>query len=720
MIVKWRSGSRPGSGEAQNLADPRQAGFGCRTPFCRRMSSSDYRDDIDGLRALAVSAVVLHHAFPALAPGGFVGVDVFFVISGYLISAILLHELRSGTFSLSGFYARRIRRIFPALTLVLIGCYAFGWVSLYADEYGKLGRHIAHGAGFVSNFAFWQEGGYFDQAAETKPLNHLWSLGIEEQFYIAWPLILWGAWQIWRKPLALAMAILAGSFVFNLYLAQSDTIADFYSPLSRVWELLVGAALSFAGKPAWQRLIGSARARVILGQAGPVMGFVLILFPIWAFNKIDPYPGWRALLPTLGAALILTGSNAWFNRAVLSCKPARWIGLISYSLYLWHWPLLAFARVVSPKISDLAIVGLVILAIALAYLSYILVEVPVRRWKPLSYRVGLLILPLALTGFAGYNAYARDGLDFREVSLTYYLAKARAFAQQEGTSDAVANRPGYQGNAEPDPTRVAAQDQQLHKLVSLMQSSGIFFKELQADPESGHKVQSRELEGQNCRSTAPTACLHNALRGARIVILGDSHAGNLTGVFAYAYPAIELIPFFDTGCTPISRRYTEENNRCGQLIKRALKYAMENHPDAVIFAARWPLDFELIEKDLADFGQYTRKLILVGPGPEFQPDPSHFLLRFAGGDAVQYINSFLLPDQFDKNQRMKRFAEKARVGFIDRINLYCTPSFCPLTSNGQDLLIYDSNHLTRSGTVYLGDLLSDAKVLERLMAPQNQ
>ena len=688
------------------------------------MSSTDYRDDIDGLRALAVSAVVLHHAFPALAPGGFVGVDVFFVISGYLISAILLHELRSDSFSLSGFYARRIRRIFPALTLVLIGCYLFGWVALYADEYGKLGRHIAHGAGFVSNFTFWQEGGYFDQAAETKPLNHLWSLGIEEQFYIAWPLILWAAWKIWRKPLALAITILAGSFVFNLYLAQSDTIADFYSPLSRVWELLVGAALSFSATArsaapstlAWQRTRVNARIREILGQAGPMAGFVLILFSIWAFDKTNPYPGWRALLPTIGAALILAGSNAWFNRFVLSCKPVRWIGLISYSLYLWHWPLLAFARVVSPKISDLAIVGLVILAIALAYLSYILVEVPVRRWKPMSYRVGLLILPLALIGFAGYNAHARDGLDFREVSLTYYLAQARAFFDLKATSDAPTNRPGYLSSTGSDPALARAQDQKLQLLVKRMQSSAVFFKGLENDPESGQMLATRERARQDCQGAPSADCAHSSLQGMRIVILGDSHAGNLAKVFAYAYPAAEFVPLFDTGCTPISRRYTEENNRCGQLIKRALTYSMEHHPDAIIFAARWPLDFEPVEKDLADFGPFTRKLIMVGPGPEFQPDPSHFLLRYSGGDAVQYINSFLLPEQFEKNLRMKRFAAKSGVGFIDRIAYYCTPSFCPLSSNGDDLLMYDSNHLTHSGIVYLGSILSGARVLETLLA----
>jgi peptidoglycan/LPS O-acetylase OafA/YrhL len=164
-------------------------------PQSSPLTHPKYRSDIDGLRAVAVLSVVVFHAFPDWLQGGFIGVDIFFVISGYLISTILFENLERGTFSFQEFYVRRIKRIFPALLLVLVACLVFGWFALYPDEYQQLGTHLAAGAGFLANFIFWGESGYFDNAADTKPLLHLWSLGIEEQFYIVWPLLLWLAWK---------------------------------------------------------------------------------------------------------------------------------------------------------------------------------------------------------------------------------------------------------------------------------------------------------------------------------------------------------------------------------------------------------------------------------------------------------------------------------------------------------------------------------------------
>jgi peptidoglycan/LPS O-acetylase OafA/YrhL len=192
-------------------------------PHAELKSSLTYRPDIDGLRAVAVLAVVMFHAFPSLLPGGFVGVDIFFVISGYLITNILLSELEVGRFSLASFYARRIRRIFPALLLVLIFCYAIGWFSLFKDEYKQLGKHIVAGAGFVANLTFWNEAGYFDSAADTKPLLHLWSLGVEEQFYIIWPLILGFAFRRRKNLTGLILAGWVGSFCLNVLRPAGNT-----------------------------------------------------------------------------------------------------------------------------------------------------------------------------------------------------------------------------------------------------------------------------------------------------------------------------------------------------------------------------------------------------------------------------------------------------------------------------------------------------------------
>jgi peptidoglycan/LPS O-acetylase OafA/YrhL len=213
-------------------------------PQVSHTQSSGYRPDIDGLRAIAVLCVVGFHAFPNSVKGGFIGVDIFFVISGYLITSIIASDLQNETFSFSNFYRRRINRIFPALTLVLIASLLIGYFVLLPSELKNLGKQVAGGATFISNFLFWQESGYFDQAAETKPLLHLWSLAIEEQFYIIWPIALWLLRNHAGRWLILVTTICLASFCLNLWLINSDPSATFYSPLTRFWELALGAMLA--------------------------------------------------------------------------------------------------------------------------------------------------------------------------------------------------------------------------------------------------------------------------------------------------------------------------------------------------------------------------------------------------------------------------------------------------------------------------------------------
>ena len=202
-----------------------------------------YRPDIDGLRAIAVLAVIGFHVFGVM--GGFTGVDIFFVISGFLISTIIFENLEHNSFSFNQFYQRRIRRIFPSLLLVLVACIFFGWVVHFADEYELLGKHISAGTGFISNLVLWSESGYFDVAAEKKPLLHLWSLGIEEQFYIFWPIFAWLMWKFRAHFLWLAIVLACISFGLNIWQVRVDTVAAFYSPLTRFWELLEGACLAY-------------------------------------------------------------------------------------------------------------------------------------------------------------------------------------------------------------------------------------------------------------------------------------------------------------------------------------------------------------------------------------------------------------------------------------------------------------------------------------------
>jgi len=362
------------------------------------MSGIKYRPDIDGLRAVAVGCVVCFHAFPNLLKGGFVGVDVFFVISGFLISTIIFQGLEDDRFSYVDFYSRRIRRIFPALAAVAVATLLLGWYVLLPDEFQMLGKHVAGGAGFVSNLVLWGESGYFDAAAESKPLLHLWSLGIEEQFYLAWPLLLGLIWKRKRGFFVVTLVVAAISFAIDIATIHTSPVAAFYSPLSRFWELMIGGALAYIVMHRPAALRGYADARSI-------GGILLIAFAAVQLNTESAFPGFWALLPTCGAFLAISaGPDAWFNRRVLGSKPMVWVGLISYPLYLWHWPVLVFSKIVAGRLLTPADrIGAVIAACGLALLTYRLLELPLRRAPGRTAQ--MLAGAMACIGLLGLAAY---------------------------------------------------------------------------------------------------------------------------------------------------------------------------------------------------------------------------------------------------------------------------------------------------------------------------
>jgi peptidoglycan/LPS O-acetylase OafA/YrhL len=396
-----------------------------------------YRPDIDGLRAVAVLAVLGFHAFPDYFPGGFVGVDVFFVISGFLISSIILRQLRRSTFTLADFYSRRIRRIFPALMIVLVACLAFGWFALLPDELEHLGKHTAAAATFVSNFALWLESGYFDRAAELKPLLHLWSLGIEEQFYLVWPVLLLLLTKQ-RHNVAITVALLtAASFGLSVAVSQESPTANFYFPFSRFWELGLGCLLAVVRESpgsltGWLReeahrfnLDRIARDLSFSGLSNaswssfahsvlPVVGIGLIGAAIFLFNRDTTFPGWATLLPTVGAMCVIWArGDSWFQRRILACAGMVLIGVISYPLYLWHWPLLSFATILEAGTPDSIVRAVaVVLSIALAWLTFKFFEHPIRARR--STRVTWsLVGALAAFGVAGLAIHAASGFEDR-------------------------------------------------------------------------------------------------------------------------------------------------------------------------------------------------------------------------------------------------------------------------------------------------------------------
>lgn len=371
-----------------------------------------YRPDIDGLRAIAVLSVVIFHAFPYTLSGGFIGVDVFFVISGFLISTIIFENLERGTFSFADFYARRIKRIFPALLIVLIASFAFGWFALLADEYMQLGKHMAAGAGMVSNLVLWGEAGYFDNSADTKPLLHLWSLGIEEQFYLIWPLTLWIAWKRKFNFLTITLIVFLVSFVLNMKGIRHSSVATFYSPQTRFWEMLSGSLLSWIALYKKNIVAGMTpklrNVLSIVGCLGLVLGFA-------AINKTTPFPGKWAVIPVLASVLIiLAGPQAWVNRRVLSHRFLVWIGLISFPLYLWHWPILSFARIVeSETLSRGTRISAVMISIALAWITFKFVEGPIRFGKHGRLKVIVLATLMATVGLLGFYTFKNEGFTER-------------------------------------------------------------------------------------------------------------------------------------------------------------------------------------------------------------------------------------------------------------------------------------------------------------------
>ncbi len=376
------------------------------------MAHPTYRPDIDGLRAVAVLLVVFHHAFPQVLKGGFIGVDVFFVISGFLISTIIFQSLEQGAFSFLDFYKRRVKRIFPALSLVLIASFVCGWFVLLPADYKQLGKHMAAGAAFVSNFAFWNESGYFDSGSKLKPLLHLWSLGIEEQYYIFWPFIVLYAWKRKISLFKVCLLLLALSFAINIFTAKNNAVAAFYSPLSRFWELLIGSVLAYTSLQT-----AKTPKSTNVNNWTAWTGVALLAIGVYFINPERRFPGFWALFPTLAAYLLIkAGPKAWFNQVVLSNRLFVWVGLISFPLYLWHWPLLVFAEIKLGALGVSTKLGLVALSILLSWLTYRFVERPIRfgnlivETKKIPLALCAILLAIAMLG--GYT-YQRDGFGLR-------------------------------------------------------------------------------------------------------------------------------------------------------------------------------------------------------------------------------------------------------------------------------------------------------------------
>ena len=378
------------------------------------ITNQKYRHDIDGIRAIAIMGVIFFHAFPNHFMGGFIGVDIFFVISGFLISSIILNGFNGGQYSLFEFYLRRVCRLFPALILVMFFCLAFGWFILLAQEYEQLGKHVAGNSVFSGNFILLNESGYFDTSAERKILLHLWSLGIEEQFYIFWPL---GLWWSYKKGIDATLIILCAiviSLLLNCILSYIYPVGNFYLPIGRFWELLTGAFLAI---PYSKNLIIKLQ---INKNIASVFGIALISMSFALITNKNAYPGWVGLGPVVGTALLILGGEikgSWINQRILAHPWLAGIGLISFPLYLWHWPLLAFLRILNNGItSSLESIVVIAASVILAWATFQFIEKPIKQSTKKKLIAFILFFLMCALGLFGYLSFHNKGWKDREVA----------------------------------------------------------------------------------------------------------------------------------------------------------------------------------------------------------------------------------------------------------------------------------------------------------------
>lgn len=388
-----------------------------------------YRLEIDGLRAVAVIPVILFHAGFSLFSGGFVGVDIFFVISGYLITTIILTELDQGVFSLSRFYERRIRRIFPCLFLVMAACFIGSWYWLLPTDMQAFSLSMSAVSTFTSNIFFWQDTGYWGAENELKPLLHTWSIAIEEQYYFLFPLFLMMMLRFGKITLLVIMFILAlMSLAFAEFLTSIDRMASFFLLPSRAWELIFGAIIAtfFIYQP---KTMAELTSNGLVNQLGSISGFGLITYSIFMFDSKTPFPGLYTLVPTIGAGLVIIFAlPATVVGKMLASRMLVGVGLISYSMYLWHQPIFAFARYKSlEELSTAYLLLLIAIMVSFSYISWFYVERPLRNRNFLSKKMifvsafvlSTLFLSIGLvgywsSGFAGFamkNSLVAQGIE---------------------------------------------------------------------------------------------------------------------------------------------------------------------------------------------------------------------------------------------------------------------------------------------------------------------
>ena len=638
------------------------------TANLRNTAGRHYRPDIDGLRAIAVLPVVAFHAFPQIFPGGFVGVDVFFVISGFLISQIIFHELHAKSFSLRGFYARRVRRLFPALMVVLAAILAAGWWALLPVELIRLGQQVVTSVAFVANLYLWFQAGYFDPAANTYPLLHLWSLGVEEQFYIFWPLLLILLWRRSRLMLPAIVLIGVATFLLDVIFA-SHRVAVFYCPVTRAWEFMLGAAL------AWMTFGKSPGAPVLpkfINECASLTGLILIGGAVALLNSDEPYPGWRALLPAVGATLILmSGGTSRIGSLIFAARPLVFVGLISYPLYLWHWPMLWLARLEGFASNAWRTIAVCIAAVILAWLTYEFIERPIRF---------------------GYRK--RPG--FVTASLVTGLAIAGVIGGLSSVDGAPARWNGAPGRW----------DKEILTLRDYAANLSLFTTQYQWGkcllyPKQGPKDYADQCLGDN--------------RGAEfhVVLWGDSSATALyLGMHALADGRYDIALLSSSACPPFLADYQffADRPNCPAINAYILQHIQETRPDVVVLSTAPTYQNDMAKQMGATIAALqtigVKTIVLVGPLPSWPIALPALVLQTYFNDSLKAVPHRLELPQSERDAVSRLDAQFGSVAaaagaiYVSPFGSLCTEQLCTVMIDGAPVA-WDKFHLTVAGSAFV-------------------
>ena len=704
------------------------------------ISQPSYRPDIDGLRALAVLAVLGFHAYPQWFPGGFIGVDIFFVISGYLIGTKLLEDIQYQRFNLAHFYAKRIRRIFPALLLVMAVTLGLGWLFLINSEYQQLGKITAGSAGFLSNFMLWHEAGYFDHSAETKPLLHLWSLAVEEQFYLMFPLLVWIAGVRHAIFLLLVGTLALISYFYNINHVLGDSAAAFYSPLSRFWELACGGLLAYVvlrrrvkQRRNLQAVVGPADYELPLGTIGAGntfstlqsgLGILLLALGFFIIDKTQIFPGHWALLPVVATMLVIgAGSCAVWNRRLLSTPLLVGIGKISYPLYLWHWPLLAFAQIqLSGPPSIQVRTAILVISAVLAWLTYIALETPIRYGRHLAFKAAALLFCMVGMGTIGWHVYRSAELSNRMVhNFAPYLDALTDFSRQADSSATAVDRrsePTAKNSIAMQPDSSTTDQRRLQFQKNMRQDVqyvGKLFDEKSRAARYGichmHDELHRADQFKRYLDTNSN-CIAIAADKKNILLIGDSAAADMYVALSAAYPKVNFLQITGASCKPFLKAYHGEAPDCQKLTEYALNFAEHNKLDGVIVGSAWADDYALMRQELHRLRAAGQSLMLVGPPLKFNAEVAHIIQRLNPTDRLDTA----LDRAMDKadillDDELLRFAAAERIPYLNWQQIFCDGGCQALSADGA-LLILDKFHLSVPGTQLLGARIKDRRLLE--------